>query len=81
MGTAFLRKFTFVLDQEKQVLGFYQTKKKTLNTNLLLKILLIIACIIIIILIILLMYYKNNQKIRKVRANELESDIDYNPIS
>ncbi len=27
------------------------------------------------------MYYKNNQKIRKVRANELESDIDYNPIS
>ena len=81
LGTAFLRKFTFVLDQEKQVLGFYQTKKKTLNTNLLLKILLIIACIIIIILIILLMYYKNNQKIRKVRANELESDIDYNPIS
>ena len=24
---------------------------------------------------------KKNQKIRKVRANELESDIDYNPIS
>ena len=28
LGTAFLRKFTFVLDQEKQVLGFYQTKEK-----------------------------------------------------
>ena len=76
---AFLKKFNFVFNQDKKVLGYYKIKEESFNSNLFLKILLIIACIIIIILIILLIYYKKNQIKRKIRANELESDFEYIP--
>ena len=79
LGIAFLKKFNFVFNQDKKVLGYYKIKEESFNSNLFLKILLIIACIIIIILIILLIYYKKNQIKRKIRANELESDFEYIP--
>ena len=79
MGISFLRKFNLVFDQDKKVLGYYKLNEKTFNENLFLKILLIIALIIIIILIILLIYYKTLKRIRKIRANELETNIEYIP--
>ena len=79
LGISFLRKFNLVFDQDKKVLGYYKLNEKTFNENLFLKILLIIALIIIIILIILLIYYKTLKQIRKIRANELETNIEYIP--
>ena len=79
LGISFLRKFNLVFDQDKKVLGYYKLNEKTFNENLFLKILLIIALIIIIILIILLIYYKTLKQIRKIRANELETNVEYIP--
>ena len=77
LGLVFIRKYNLVFDQEKKIIGCYNNKEVNFDINLLLKIFLILTCVIIIILIILLMYYRKFLNKRKIRANELENDVDY----
>ena len=77
LGLVFIRKYNLVFDQEKKIIGCYNNKEVNFDINLLLKISLILTCVIIIILIILLMYYRKFLNKRKIRANELENDVDY----
>ena len=77
LGLVFIRKYNLVFDQEKKIIGCYNNKEVNFDINLLLKIFLILTCVIIIILITILMYYRKFLNKRKIRANELENDVDY----
>ena len=65
-------------DQEKKVIGFYDNKENDFSKTYL-KIFLIISLIIIIILSSLYIHNIIFKKQRRIRANELEDNIDYIP--
>ena len=70
-----------VFDQEKKVIGYYAERGKIYdNTKKYLKILLFISVIIIIVLIYFIINHNYYIK-RKVRANELEENVDYKSIN
>ena len=77
-GITFLKKYNFVYDQEKKVIGFYNNKENDFSKTYL-KIFLIISLIIIIILSSLYIHNIIFKKQRRIRANELEDNIDYIP--
>jgi hypothetical protein len=77
-GITFLKKYNFVYDQEKKVIGFYDNKENDFSKTYL-KIFLIISLIIIIILSSLYIHNIIFKKQRRIRANELEDNIDYIP--
>ncbi len=78
-GITLLKKYTFVYDQEKKVIGFYDNKKGDYSKTYL-KIFLIISFIIIILLSSLYIHHILFKKQRRIRANELEENIDYIPF-
>ena len=81
-GIIFLRKYLFVIDQDKKVIGYYDNKKNIYNNNqLYLKILLLFSFIIIIVLLYYFIHHLFFIKKRKIRANELEDNIDYLPFN
>ena len=81
LGSVFLKKYTLVFDQEKKVIGYYAERGKIYdNTKKYLKILLFISVIIIIVLIYFIINHNYYIK-RKVRANELEENVDYKSIN
>ena len=77
-GITFLKKYNFVYDQEKKAIGFYDNKENDFSKTYL-KIFLIISLIIIIILSSLYIHHIIFKKQRRIRANELEDNIDYIP--
>ncbi len=81
LGYPFLKKYKFTFDQDKKRFGFYiKIKEKKYNIFNLTNILIFILIIIIIILVyIIFKYFKKKQ--RKIRANELEEQIDYLPVN
>ena len=81
LGSVFLKKFPLVFDQERKVIGYYADKEKIYdNTKKYLKILLFISVIIIIVLLFFIIHHTYFSK-RKVRANELEENVEYKSIN
>ena len=81
LGSIFLKKYPLVFDQQRKVIGYYADKEKIYdNTKTYLKILLLISVIIIIVLIFFIINHSFYFK-RKVRANELEENVDYQSIN
>ena len=77
MGEPFLRKYFFLFDQDRKIIGFYnkidEDKKYTFAYIVIF--ILIGICIILIALLTKYVLYKP----RKIRANELEDNYDYLP--
>ena len=81
LGYPFLKKYKFTFDQDKKIFGFYiKIKQQKYNIFNLTNILIVIFILLIIILVyISFKYFK--MKPRRIRANELEENIDYLPIN
>jgi hypothetical protein len=75
IGEVFLKKYFIVFNQEKQMIGFY-TKLNT-SINLPISWILVFIFVTISLILVIIVYKLLNQKKRKIRANELEEDIEY----
>ena len=80
LGIPFLKKYMMTFDQNKKLFGFYKELKEKRSIFSLFNIICFILFLIIIFLIIFLIKYINKKQ-RRVRANEIEEDIDYTPIN
>ena len=76
LGHPFLKKYIFIFDNDRKIFGFYKKIKEKENLLSLFTIMILILLIIIIILSIILIRYIY-KKPKRIRANELEDDIDY----
>ena len=77
LGVPFLKKYQFIFDQDKKIIGYY---KDTIKGNKFHITYILIFILFIILLFLCLFYYKIFYKIqRKTRFNELEEDFDYTP--
>ena len=76
IGEVFLKKYFIVFNQEKQMIGFY-TKLNTSSINLPISWILVFIFVTISLILAIIVYKLLNQKKRKIRANELEDDIEY----
>ena len=73
-GEIFFKKYQFIFDEEKGIIGFYNSKKKiAINYS---KIFIFLLFIFIIILILFIFKIIMNKQ-RRLRANELEENYDY----
>ena len=77
LGKPFLKKFHFIFENEKKLIGFYQFNKNYKNYFFYFQIFLI--CILTFILVVLLIFFIKSSKytIRKRRKNEVIEDYDY----
>ena len=76
LGQPFLKKYFFVFDQNKKIMGFYKKfkeKKYFISLSFLLIIILLFFSIILIIILI----RKIMKNPKRVKANELEENNDY----
>ncbi len=73
LGKPFLKKFQFIFDQDKKLIGFYQKKY---NNNIEI-IVLFFLCIIIILLLGIFIYIFQNKNKRRKRINEIDDGFDY----
>ena len=80
LGQPFLKKYMFIFDNDRKLFGFYIKIKEKENFLSLFTIMIIVLLLIIMILSIILIRYIY-KKPRRIRANELEEDIDYTPFS
>ena len=81
-GIIFLKKYLFVFDQDKKIIGYYHNKENIDDySHFYLKILLLFSFIIIIVLLYYFIHHLFFIKKRKIRANELEDNIDYLPFN
>ncbi len=76
LGKPFLKKFHFIFENEKKLIGFYQINK---NYNYFFDFQIFLIYILTFILIVLLILFIKSSKynIRKKRKNEVEEDYDY----
>ena len=79
-GQPFLSKYPITIDQDKKLIGFYKKLKerKSLFRN---SVFYIILLLIIIGVLLYIIYKYVFKKKRKIRANEIEEEIDYTPIN
>ena len=77
LGVPFLKKYQFIFDQDKKIIGYYKDSKKT--TKLHISYILIFILFIILILLSLFYYKIFYKSQRKSRFNELTEDYDYTP--
>ena len=78
VGEIFFRKYPFLFDQDRKIVGFYKVKKKEFNffgLFIVIIIILIVICIFLLVYLIKYIYIKP----RKIRANELSDNYDYIP--
>ena len=75
MGIPFLKKYKFLFDQSKRIIGFYSNKKQN-NQNISLVWLFIL---IVIIFVLSYVIYKVRIIKRKKRINEIEDNYEYLP--
>ena len=78
LGIPFFTKYLINYNQDKKIIGFYvsDTIKEKKENKIFLK-LFVISILINVIIIIIYFYYKFFRKNKKIRANELEENIDY----
>ena len=81
LGQPFLKKYKFTFDQDKKRFGFYIKIKEQKNNIFNLTNILIFIFIILIIILVYIIFNYIKRKQRKIRANELEENIDYLPIN
>ena len=73
-GEIFFKKYQFIFDEEKGIIGFYNSKKKiAINYS---KIFIFMLFIFIVLLILFIFKIIMNKQ-RRLRANELEENYDY----
>ena len=77
LGVPFLKKYQFIFDQDKKIIGYYKDSKK--NTKFHISYILIFILFIILILLCLCYYKIFYKSQRKLRFNELTEDYDYTP--
>ena len=77
IGEVFLKKYFIVFSQEKQLLGFYTKINTSTSFNIPISWILTFVFFIISLILAFIVYKLLTQKKRKIRANELEDDIDY----
>ena len=83
LGKPFLRKYSFLINQDLNILSFYKTTKEkgsekdNNNNNFILKIVLIVICVIILFFlgIIIGKYFYKERKKNKI--NNIDEDYDY----
>jgi len=77
LGKPFLKKFQFIFDQDKKLIGFYKNIYNNIYNNDIKIIFLFFLCIIIILLlgIFIFIFQKNNK--RRKRINEIDDGFDY----
>jgi hypothetical protein len=78
LGKPFFYKYQLTFDQEKKTINFYTKINKEKSKFSIAWFLVVILFIIICILIYYIFKFLRN-KIRKIKANELEENIDYTP--
>ena len=78
LGIPFFKKYQFIFDQDREIIGFYIYKLNNNNISLS-EILSIIFLFIIIILTVLYLRVLLKKK-RKIRVNELDENFDYIPF-
>ena len=80
LGQPFIQKYMITFDQNKKIFGFYDKINEIKGFLTWYKITFFFLIIVIIFSIIILVNYIR-KKPRKIRANEIEEDIDYTPIN
>lgn len=76
LGKPFIKKYQFIFEQEKRLVGFYQIIENPISYfNLQVILICILSSIIIILWILVFRYFK--YKIRKKRINEIDDIYDY----
>ena len=76
LGKPFIKKYQFIFEQEKRLVGFYQIIENPISYfNLQVILICILSSIIIILWILVFRFFK--YKIRKKRINEIEDIYDY----
>ena len=76
LGKPFFKKYQFIFEQEKRLVGFYQIIENPISYfNLQVILICILSSIIIILWILVFRYFK--YKIRKKRINEIDDIYDY----
>ena len=88
MGKPFIKKYKLFLDNDKKSIGFYlnykeineeeEEKNSNKNSNVYIVIIIILIVVLIASLISILYYFLVIKKTRRIRANELDEDVDYN---
>ncbi len=79
LGQPFLKKYLITFDQDKKLFGFYK-KLKDKKSFFTLSTFFVFVLIIVISILIVVLFKYINKKPRKIRANELEENIDYAPF-
>ena len=77
LGVPFLKKYQFIFDQDKKIIGYYKNIKKENKFHI--SYILIFILFIILVLLCLLYYKIFIKRNRKTRYNELKEDYDYTP--
>ena len=76
LGKPFIKKYQFIFEQEKRLVGFYQIIENPISYfNLQVTLICILSSIIIILWILVFRFFK--YKIRKKRINEIDDIYDY----
>ena len=76
LGKPFIKKYQFIFEQEKRLVGFYQIIENPISYfKLQVTLICILSSIIIILWILVFRYFK--YKIRKKRINEIDDIYDY----
>ena len=87
LGIPFLKKYVFSYDYDSKTVGYYadfgKEKNNDENDNNFLKSItfkvIIIILLVIVVFILGMFFQKNYKKKRKIKANELDDDFDYEP--
>ena len=79
LGQPFLKKYLITFDQDKKLFGFYK-KFKDKKSFFTLSTFFVFFLIIVIFILFIILFKYINKKPRKIRANELEENIDYAPF-
>ena len=91
MGKPFIKKYKLFLDNDKKSIGFYlnykeineeeEEKNSNKNSNVYIVIIIILIVVLIASLISILYYFLVIKKSRRIRANELDDNVDYTPYN
>ena len=93
MGKPFIKKYKLFLDNDKKSIGLYlnykeikkeeeeEEKNNNKNSNVYIVIIIILVVVLIASLISIFYYFLVIKKARRIRANELDDNIDYTPYN
>ena len=77
LGEIFLRKYKFVFDLDRKIIGFYNENNKNIKNQLYNKIIIFLLFFIFFTLLFLFLFKLYKNRPRKIHANELIENYDY----